>query len=586
MSLFGGGSDCSSSSNPLSQFSKHSQQDRTLQHQQHQSLNAHQQTNVRSNMAMNAQDQGQMSRFFQQGPPHAQDSFNFQGMRQQLPPAVGQTHNNWSQQFGSQSPGIPQAQQLNASQWSGEFQQRSSPASASVSAAASPLLANGNSSSAALMNNGMGFSNYMMRSRMAYNPMMSQMRQGQGLHSANADAKVSEQMDAGKWEDKFKEMDQHLESTSSKEEEKLEEKEPEIVIDDKYQADFEEIWESMKTENMENTAEYSNQWEKDFETYAQNRRNYGQYSFEKTNQFLHNPDAYEIGVTLMENGAKLSEAALAFEAAIQENPQHIDAWLKLGEVQTQNEKEIAGLTALEKCLALDPNNLQALMTLAVSYINEGYDNAAFATLERWIETKYPFITSRARQTNPVISDEDRFTLHKRVIELYLQAAQISPEGANIDADVQMGLGVLFYANEEFDKTIDCFKAALSVRPQDELLWNRLGASLANSNRSEEAIEAYLEALRLKPSFVRARYNLGVSSINIGCYKEAAEHLLGALSMHDVEGVDVTTNLAYVNQSTSILETLKRAFLAMDRRDLLEKVKPGMKLDQFRGEFNF
>ncbi|KAH3683381.1 hypothetical protein WICPIJ_005653 [Wickerhamomyces pijperi] len=581
MSLFGGGSECSTGSNPLAQFNKHSQQDRTLQHAQPGSSAQHQQMNIRSEMAMNAQDQGHMNRFFNAGPQHPaaapQDSFNFQGMRTQLPHVMSQqqhSQSNWSQEFHQPAP--QQMHSPTANAWSGEFQQQRANT-------VSPLSAN---SGSLMSSSGLGSSaSMMMRSRMGYNPMLNQMRQSQsqqqGVQSMNADAQMtSATMDASEWEDKFKELDQQMNQT---EQTKTEEKD-EIIIDDKHKADFEEIWESMKNQDMENT--YSNQWEKDFETYAQNRRNYGQYSFEKTNQFLHNPDAYEIGLILMENGAKLSEAALAFEAAIQENPNHIEAWLKLGEVQTSNEKEIAGLTALEKCLTLDPTNLSALMTLAISYINEGYDNAAFATLERWIETKYPQITSRARQTNPVISDEDRFTLHKRVIELYLQAAQLSPSGANIDADVQMGLGVLFYANEEFDKTIDCFKAALSVRPDDELLWNRLGASLANSNRSEEAIQAYLEALRLKPSFVRARYNLGVSSINIGCYKEAAEHLLGALSMHDVEGNGTATNLAYVNQSTSILETLKRAFLAMNRRDLLEKVKPTMNLDQFRGEFNF
>ena len=140
------------------------------------------------------------------------------------------------------------------------------------------------------------------------------------------------------------------------------------------------------------------------------------------------------------------------------------------------------------------------MTLAISYINEGYDNAAFATLERWISTKYPQVADQARQQNPGIHDEDRFSLNKRVTELFLNAAQLSPNLANMDPDVQMGLGVLFYANEDFDKTIDCFKAALSIKPDDAVLWNRLSASLANSNRSEEAVDAYFKALELKPTF--------------------------------------------------------------------------------------
>lgn len=294
-------------------------------------------------------------------------------------------------------------------------------------------------------------------------------------------------------------------------------------------------------------------------------------------------DPYEIGLQLMENGAKLSEAALAFEAAINKDADRVEAWLKLGEVQTQNEKEVAGITALEKCLELHPENSEALMTLAISYINEGYDNAAFATLERWLSTKYPQIAERARQESPSISDEDRFTLHKRVTELFIRAAQLSPDQANMDADVQMGLGVLFYANEDFDKTIDCFKAALSIRPDDPVLWNRLGASMANSNRPEEAVDAYFKALELRPTFVRARYNLGVSCINIGCYKEAAEHLLSGLAMHEVEGQESTLSH---NQSSSLMETLKRAVIAMDRRDLIEKVRPGMSLEQFRDEFSF
>jgi peroxin-5 len=70
---------------------------------------------------------------------------------------------------------------------------------------------------------------------------------------------------------------------------------------------------------------------------------------------------------------------------------------------------------------------------------------------------------------------------------------------------------------------------------------------------EEAISAYHKSLQLKPTFVRARYNLGVSCINIGCYKEAAEHFLSALVLHDISPAK------QMNISQTLWDTLYRTF---------------------------
>ena len=286
----------------------------------------------------------------------------------------------------------------------------------------------------------------------------------------------------------------------------------------------------------------------------------------------------------MEEGGNLSLAALAFEAAVQKDPQHVEAWVKLGAAQAQNEKESPAIRALEQALKLDPSNLEALMGLAVSYTNEGYDSTAYRTLERWLATKYPHVMDGPISSAADIGFTDRHALHEKVTDDFIKAAQLSPDGEQMDPDVQVGLGVLFYGAEEYDKAVDCFGAALASTESG--MTNQQGQ---------------------RPNFVRARYNLGVSCINIGCYEEAAQHLLGALAMHKVveregrekareivegggggAGVSDTEldRMILQNQSTNLFDTLRRVFSQMGRRDLGDMVGPGMDIDAFRKDFEF
>jgi tetratricopeptide (TPR) repeat protein len=82
-----------------------------------------------------------------------------------------------------------------------------------------------------------------------------------------------------------------------------------------------------------------------------------------------------------------------------------------------------------------------------------------------------------------------------------------------DGDVHTVLGVLYNLSRDYDKAIASFQTALQLKPRDYSLWNKLGATQANSARSADAIYAYQEALDLKPNYVRAWSNMGIGYAN-------------------------------------------------------------------------
>jgi len=74
--------------------------------------------------------------------------------------------------------------------------------------------------------------------------------------------------------------------------------------------------------------------------------------------------------------------------------------------------------------------------------------------------------------------------------------------------------------------------------------------------------------------------MSFAGLNIGVYKEAAEHFLAALSMHPKEDKD-DVNTWRNEGSTPIWYTLRRTLVAMDLHDLAEKANRGADLELFR-----
>ena len=168
----------------------------------------------------------------------------------------------------------------------------------------------------------------------------------------------------------------------------------------------------------------------------------------------------------------LLQSVLELEAEVQRDPTNATAWFNLGVKQQENERESKAVLALSQAIALDSTHLPAWLALAISHTNEAERDLAEEAINQWIRnnTKYEHIVTehfaRFESLNGVESGAVTKQMKRDgMVQCLMTMARSLAASGEMDADVQIALAVLLNTGEDYTKAQDCFKSALSARPE-------------------------------------------------------------------------------------------------------------------------
>lgn len=157
---------------------------------------------------------------------------------------------------------------------------------------------------------------------------------------------------------------------------------------------------------------------------------------------------------------RLDEAVVAYQRALELNPQAAAVYCNLGSCMQAQAKWDQGIAAFQACLRLTPRNAAALNGLGFCHLSLDRLPEAEAALKAAIEVDPKFASAR---TN---------------------------------------LGIAYWAKGQLDEAVEQYQSALTLEPDQADVWDRMGVALGDANRTEEARAAFTRAFELSPNPVR------------------------------------------------------------------------------------
>ncbi|MCX6291502.1 MAG: tetratricopeptide repeat protein [Bacteroidetes bacterium] len=215
-------------------------------------------------------------------------------------------------------------------------------------------------------------------------------------------------------------------------------------------------------------------------------------------------------------------AIQAFQKCIALDPNNIDAYLKMAELHLYIKKYKESIQYANEALKIDKHKAKAYFIKGFVYKESGDTVKAISSFQTCVEQE-PENYDAYMQLGILFQSKR----NKLAVQYYNNALHLDPKSTEALYD----RGMYYQENREFNNAIEDYTSILRIDPNHKDAHYNLGyIHLVYLKVYDQAIKHFSDAIRCDPNFVQAYYNRGLSYESVGDVAAAAADYKQALSL--------------------------------------------------------
>lgn len=260
----------------------------------------------------------------------------------------------------------------------------------------------------------------------------------------------------------------------------------------------------------------------------------------------------------LQGASRMGEAIEVLERVLAREPENPDALHLLGVARFAEGRREEGVALVERAVKGAPGFSAAVNNLGGMLRMVNRAGEALSLLRRRTEDQPQDAQTHRALGNALMAQGDLAAAATQMA----MAVQLDPD----DAVAHAALAVVRLRQQRFHEAEASLRQALGLRPAEAELHMNLGVALRMLGKADEAIGSLRVALLLRPAFAEARVNLAVTLLERGRVEEAEEHLRQALATDPRRGeAHLVQGFLYQNrgETEAAIASLKLAVETLD-----------------------